>query len=496
MSDPEHSQALLGRLVPSNMIFKMAGDSFSRIEISSLEGRAQSTRLRQKLFHSLHTTLGSSEKTIKDAILADSGYSKSEVNLEYALAISDLRKHYASVDLEQDLKAQKAVENLKATTNVGIVYIVPAKQNLFYCVISALTAALAAGNCVVVELPPTLTQVSGVLRKILPSALDADIFGVSGTRPTKDFLSKCHVLEQSDDGTDNAQSEPQARVVAIVDRTADILEAAMVIGASRVSFNGRSVYAPDVVLVNEFVADNFLYHLVQTVTSPLSSKSAPASQNQSKYLPDGHARTLKELENNDGVRVVVSSSSGSIMEVKDRTMVPLSRRIEGRLIIVVRITSLDDAIDLANSFGTPLEANYSFATPTEANYLARFIDARISCINHIPAELLVGPLAPKHPAEAPSPSPRYSQALFRTPRPRLRHASELTTLTQAAVRSRSTEGLESWSRAIVEPALPAMKQGDGHAVGFFDQAFLALGVSVVSLLAGTAFYAFKMLRRR
>lgn len=138
------------------MILKMAGDSFSRIEISSLEGRAQSTRLRQKLFHSLHATLRSSEKTIKEAILADSGHSESEVNLEYALAISELRTHYASVDLEKDLKAQKAVENLEATTNVGIVYVIPAKQNLFYSVISALTAALAAGNCVVVEVcrPP------------------------------------------------------------------------------------------------------------------------------------------------------------------------------------------------------------------------------------------------------------------------------------------------------------------------------------------------------
>jgi len=131
-------------------------------------------------------------------------------------------------------------------------------------------------------------------------------------------LSKCHVLAQSDFGTDDTQSKPQAKVVAVVDRTGNIPEAAMTIGASRVSFNGRSVYAPDVVLVNEFVADDFLYHLVQTVTSPLSSKGPPASQHSSKTQPDGHARLLKELESNDGVRVVVSSSGGSIMEVKDR----------------------------------------------------------------------------------------------------------------------------------------------------------------------------------
>lgn len=179
-------------------------------------------------------------------------------------------------------------------------------------------------NWELVQLPPTLTQVSGVLRKILPSALDADIFAVSSTRPSEDFLSRCHVLAQSEDEpasrADGMQSKPRAKAVAVVDRTAKIPEAAMAIGASRGSFNGRSVYAPDVVLVNEFVADDFLYHLVQTVTSPLWSKASttPTSQHPSKAQPDCHARTLKELEGNEGLRVVISSSNGSIVEVKDR----------------------------------------------------------------------------------------------------------------------------------------------------------------------------------
>ncbi|EXJ74260.1 uncharacterized protein A1O5_02556 [Cladophialophora psammophila CBS 110553] len=478
----------------------MAGDSFSRIEISSIEGRAQSTRLRQKLFHSLHTALRSSEKLIKDAILVDSGLSDSEVNLEYALAISELRTHYTSIDLEKDLKAQRAAENLGATTSVGTVYVIPAKQNLFYSVISALTAALAAGNCVVVELPPTLTKVSGVLRKILPSALDADIFAVSSTRPSEDFLAKCHVLAQSGDeevsATGGLQSNSSPKVVAVVDRTAKIPEAAMAIGASRVSFNGRSVYAPDVILVNEFVADDFLYHLVQAVTSPLLSETPPRSPHLAKGQPDGYARTLKECEGNESVRVVVSSSNGSIVEVKDRSKAPLGRRIDGRLIIVTRITSLDDAIDLCNSFGTALEANFVFAAPIEANYTARFIDARLSCINHIPAELLVGPFAPKHPTIAPSPSPRYTPTLFRSPRPRLAHPSELTIISQDAIRSRSTKELESWSRAVLQRALPAINQGEGRAVGFFDQAFMTIGIVIVSVVAGSAFAVFRMIRQR
>ncbi|OQU99475.1 hypothetical protein CLAIMM_05105 [Cladophialophora immunda] len=478
----------------------MASDSFSRIEISSIEGRAQSTRLRQKLFHSLHAALRSSEKSIEDAILADSEITQVDANLEYTLAISELRTHYASLDLGKDLKAQRASENLEATTSVGIVYVIPAKQNLFYSVISALTAALAAGNCVVVELPLTLTEVSGVLRKILPSALDADIFAISSARPSEDFLAKCHVLAQSGDEelsrADGIQATASPKVVAVADRTAKIPEVATAIGLSKMLFNGRSVYAPDVVLVNEFVADDFLYHLVQVVTSSLATETSSRSQHLSKVQPDGHTKMLREFENSEGVRMIISSSNGSIIEVKDRTKLLVGRRTDNRTIIVTRITSLDDAIDLCNSFGTTLEANYVFAAPIEANYVTRFIDARLSCINHIPTELLVGPFAPKHPTIAPSLSPRYPSTLFRCPRPRLAHLSDLTTLSHNAMRSRSTKELASWSRSTIQQTLPTIDQHDGRAIGFFDQAFMTLGIVIFSVVAGGAFVAFKIIRER
>lgn len=129
----------------------MAVEPFSRIEIANLEGRAQSTRFRQKLLHSLHHALIPAEKTIRDAISMDTGYNDFETTLEYALAITELRIHYDSLNLEDDLKCQRAVENLNATTSVGVVFITPSNQNLFYSVISGVTAAIAAGNCVILE---------------------------------------------------------------------------------------------------------------------------------------------------------------------------------------------------------------------------------------------------------------------------------------------------------------------------------------------------------
>ncbi|KAK5203729.1 hypothetical protein LTR99_003391 [Exophiala xenobiotica] len=296
----------------------MSSGAYSRIEISCLEGRAQSIRLRQKLLHSLYNGLKSSTSALKEAIAVDSGNGEAEVALELALTISELRTHYDTLNVEEDLKEQRSPENLNATTNIGIIYVIPTKQNLFYSVISALTAALAAGNCVIVELPPTLTQVSGLLRKILPSALDADVFMISSTRPSETFLSKFHVLAQTDgDQATGSRSQLSAKVVAVVDRSANVSEAASVVGTSRVSFNGRSAYAPDIVLVNEFVADDYLFHLVQTITSPMSTTSPTASQARSKTQPDTQSPTMKELENTEGLRIVMSGANGSIVEVRD-----------------------------------------------------------------------------------------------------------------------------------------------------------------------------------
>ena len=130
---------------------KMTSNSFPRIEIASLEGRPHSIRFRQNVLHSLHSALRSSEKLIKDAIRADTGHTDFEVTLEYALTISELSKVYSTLSLENDLKSQGSLGDLTATTSLGIVYIIPSKQNLLYSTVSAVFAALAAGNCVILE---------------------------------------------------------------------------------------------------------------------------------------------------------------------------------------------------------------------------------------------------------------------------------------------------------------------------------------------------------
>lgn len=162
---------------------------------------------------------------------------------------------------------------------------------------------------------------SAILRTILPQALDADVFAVVSTRISKENLSKCRILDQTrniceaGNSTDkfdlNSTNVPSTRVVAVVDRTANISEAASIIGASRAVFNGQSDYSPALVLVNEFVADEFLFHLTQSIISPAhGGKAISRSSHQSK--------DQSELERDNKLKVIIWGENGSIVEVKDR----------------------------------------------------------------------------------------------------------------------------------------------------------------------------------
>lgn len=127
----------------------------SRLLAANIDGRTQNTRYRQTQFQNLQSTLVEHLAEIQDAIRVDSGHTRQEVRAEVVLALQELRTHYVSLSLSKDLEVEYRIANGKdsadASRGLGIVYIAPSTHTLFFSVISALTASLAAGNCIVLE---------------------------------------------------------------------------------------------------------------------------------------------------------------------------------------------------------------------------------------------------------------------------------------------------------------------------------------------------------
>lgn len=126
---------------------------------------------------------------------------------------------------------------------------------------------------------------TSLVRSVFREALDKTAFITISSRPPVDFLSCCIVVDQT--GSISAastqrliRSDAGVAAVAIVDRTANIDQAAKEIVKSRIAFSGRGRYAPSYILVNEFVENKFLDSL-------------------SRYIPQQCTRSKKGTDSSD-----------------------------------------------------------------------------------------------------------------------------------------------------------------------------------------------------
>lgn len=461
---------------------------FPRIRAAAIDGRLSNIHHRRNQLEQLHDSLAQHAQAIRNAIVRDSGNTQAEAAIEYHLALSSLKEQYSSLDpasaLENEYRIARGVDAPDRREQAGIVYIVPTLHTLFFSVISPLGAAIAAGNCVVVLLENNLRELFGLLRRLLRAALDADIFDIADSKPTNaEFLNQCIEVLQSETKEppriNQIVSPAGERVVAIVDRTANLQEAAKALVTARFSFSGKSPYAPDIVLVNEFVKKNFLDAVVQHSIGFLTGRDSNMIENgkPTRFQGQDSGNLPKEIQSEDGVRVVTSGSNGAIVDVKKRSSSVLQSKISQCCLLVFAVSSLDDAIDLANSNNATLLASYVFAAPGSANYLSQFIYSRTAFINHIPTEILVGPAAPlNHPAKS---VPRYPVTLFSQPRPHYMTPPPESALLSTLLRATDPKVLRQLEERDVA-ALPKGKERPlGGGLGFFEQGFVTGAIVVL-----------------
>lgn len=138
----------------------MATDAaaIERLQMSVVDGRTENGRYRQDQLQSLHRILREEAGQICAALQADSRASASEAEAEYYLAMDAARHFYETLNFEKDLEEEYSVargkDNLNRRLGVGLVAIRPTSHTRFYSVVTPLAAAIAAGNCVLLEVSP------------------------------------------------------------------------------------------------------------------------------------------------------------------------------------------------------------------------------------------------------------------------------------------------------------------------------------------------------
>ncbi|KAL2847327.1 Aldehyde/histidinol dehydrogenase [Aspergillus pseudodeflectus] len=475
---------------------------FARLVAAEIDGRAHNIRYRQSQFHRLQSALVQHIDQIRNALQTDSSNAPEEIQAEICLALKEIRTHYLSLNMQEDLENEYRVtrgkDNQDATRGSGIVYIIPATHTMFFSVVSALSAAIAAGNCVILELTKNTMALPPLLREILLQVLDADTFAISEERPDATFLEKTLVVAQTSTASLSGRglvSPVTARTIAVVDRTTDIQGAARSLVAARFAFGGRSTYSPDVVLVQEFAMKTFVEAIIHQSSKYLAG---PAGEERQKVLNPRRSSpglSFLDLAHKDpSARVLVSGSGWGVVEVHDRNSQLLQKKVEEKVLVLHPVTSLDDAIDLSAQFGT-LAATYAFAEPASSKYLTQFIDAHVSYINQVPADLLIGPASPTNVPH--SRETRYATATFQVPRPQFITQSTNTALIRHVLdKPSSQEALAAWKEAVAP--LPATGQKLNSRIGFFEQGIITGGVitlfSFVATVSTLGYYGFVFVR--
>lgn len=252
--------------------------------------------------------------------------------------------------------------------------------------------------------------------------------------------------------------------LAIVDRTADVRLAAHELAAASLAFGGSSPYAPDVVLVNEFARKDFLQALVEETRRIMDQNGRNESVEHELTKGQRVTNEIKSLKKIDpNMRVIIQEPKLAIVEVVRRHADIVRFKRSMPLLTVYAVKSLDDAIDFVSSANAgPALAAYHFGNDHVGKYLAQFIDARISLVNQIPRELLVGPAHPE--GYAVDPLWRYNVDMFTLPRPTLiRKPATATRLVEIMA---STDG--KIVRRLLDEALSpmkSMKRKPGGGVG-------------------------------
>ena len=278
---------------------------------------------------------------------------------------------------------------------LGVVVVVAPWNYPVNLVLVPLAAALAAGNCVVAKPSELAPAASRLLAGLLPRYLDERAVRVveGGAEVTTELVGSGvdHVLFTGSGRVGRLIAEQAARRLvpvtlelggkspAVVAQDAEVEVAARRIVWGRFLNAGQTCVAPDYVLVEEGVREEFLAAATRAVTT-LYGADPRSSPDYGRIVNDAHLARLERLLATHGGEVVV----GGTVEHEARYVAPtviagpdpdselMSEEIFGPVLPVLAVASLEEAARFVADRPTPL-ALYVFTA--ERARLERLLDA-------------------------------------------------------------------------------------------------------------------------
>jgi aldehyde dehydrogenase (NAD+) len=279
----------------------------------------------------------------------------------------------------------------------GVVLIVAPWNFPFNLTLGPLVSALAAGNCAILKPSELTPESTACIKRILGDLFEEDeVAVVEGDSKVAEALLRKRfdhifftgspavgriVMRAAAEHLTSVTLELGGKSPAIVDRTANVAEAAKKIAWGKFFNCGQICIAPDYALVHEDVRDEFLAKLRETV-------AGFGDASRGWIVNDRHAARVKRLIDTSGGEVLMGGTvTGRVTEPTVLANVSpdapvMQEEIFGPILPVATYRSLDEAFDLIDAREKPLVL-YIFSRDRK---VARDIVARTraggTAINH------------------------------------------------------------------------------------------------------------------
>jgi aldehyde dehydrogenase (NAD+) len=376
-------------------------------------GRTRPLDWRIEQLHALERLLKEREADLVQAIQTDLGRNPTDAWLA-DLASTTAESVYARKHLRKWAKPKRVGLPLAAVPGkawyeyepLGVVTIIGPWNYPVNLTLGPLIGAISAGNCAVIKPSEHTPAVSAALAKLVPQYLDSDAFAVvEGTAAeTQEILDQgldhCfftggpeiakHVMAAAAKHLTPVTLELGGRSPVIVAADADVSVAARRVAYAKSINSGQTCIAPDHVLVDRTVREQFVSELQQAIDKFLVDDTLP-------LVHERRTQRISELIAGAGGKVVRGGKADparkraqlTVIQDPDANAEIMSEEIFGPILPVVTVDSLDDAITRVNSGPKPLAVYlFSSSKDTERRILDEISNGG-TVINHLLFQFLV-----------------------------------------------------------------------------------------------------------
>ncbi len=296
----------------------------------------------------------------------------------------------------------------------GTVLVIAPWNYPFMLALLPLVGAVAAGNCVTLKPSSQTPHTSEVLRKIVNEAFPAEqVQAVLGDHRVSDALLDLpydfifftgsptvgkKVMAKAAEHLTPVILELGGKSPCIVDKTANLRQAAKRIVWGKFVNAGQTCVAPDYLLVEQSIKDELLEYIKQYIGAFYYTAEGKLSQDFPQIISLKHYHRLTSMIA-DG-RVICGGKSDAEMRKIEPTVLDnlpsdsaaMQEEIFGPVLPVLEFSDLEEAIDHVNAMPKPL-ALYFFSTDKKAiKTVLRRTSSGGGCINdtvmHVSSEKL------------------------------------------------------------------------------------------------------------